>query len=64
MATALSDIHFRQNEPDDHRARKLNALKAHLSASGSVSTFTVDGGNSTTDFSTGAYLTVDFGGAA
>lgn len=31
---------------------------------GTVSTFTVDGGNATTNFSSGGYLLVDFGGAA
>lgn len=34
------------------------------SGSGSVSTFTVDGGNATTNFSAGGYLLVDFGGAS
>lgn len=37
---------------------------AAASNNGTVSTFSIDGGDATTNFSTGGYLLVDFGGAA
>lgn len=39
------------------------AIDDALSQGGDASTFTVDGGSATTNFNTGSFLKVDFGGA-